>query len=285
MAPPRSHGVVSLPALDLRHVPSHRAELASQLLLGEIVRCLETRADGQWTRVENRSDRYRGWVRSWGLVFASRVRASRWGRRATARVACPVAEVMTGRGRGALVSPLFFNSRVIPVRVGRRTTLVELPDARRGWVRSSALARGRATATLLERVRTLLGSPYHWGGRIPSGYDCSAFVQQLLLEQGTVLPRDCVHQFRASRRLGRSVSPRVGDLVFFAAPGKDPSHVGVGLGAGYFAHCRGRVMISSLDLDNQLCANELIDMSLGWRRPVPAPIRRTRTHRTRGETA
>ena len=73
-----SYGVVTLPTLDLRTRPAHRAELGSQLLLGEIVRLLATDPTGQWQRVRNLADGYEGWVRDWGLVRCSRVRAERW---------------------------------------------------------------------------------------------------------------------------------------------------------------------------------------------------------------
>ena len=38
MSPAPTHGVVCSAALDLRCAPEHRAELGSQLLLGEVVR-------------------------------------------------------------------------------------------------------------------------------------------------------------------------------------------------------------------------------------------------------
>ena len=275
------HAVISLAALDVRRRPDHRAELTSQLLLGEVVRVLGDRRDRQWWRVENLTDGYRGWVRGWGLVFTSGGRARFWQNSATARVAVPATEARTGRGRGPLVSPLFLNSRVI---AGRRQGLhrqVELPDGRRGWVRSGALATREAPPRLVARVRGLLGAPYHWGGRTPLGFDCSSFVQQILAEQGMSLPRDCLHQFKASRALGKSEIPEEGDLVFFAAPGAGAGHVGIWLPGGCFAHCRGAVRISSLDRHNLLCDKELIHQFIGWRRLlIPGP--RGRRKDTRG---
>ena len=79
----------------------------------------------------------------------------------------------------------------------------------------------------------------------------------MLAEQGIGLPRDAAHQARACRRLGAGEMPGVGDLVFFGAPGRPVGHVGLGLGGGYFAHCRGIVRVSSVDKHNALWDNEL----------------------------
>ncbi len=261
-----THAVVSIAALDVRRRPDHAAELTSQLLLGEVVRLLGGTRGGQWWRVQNLADGYRGWVRGWGLVPTTRSRAESWRRRARARVARPVVDLTVGRGRGGVVSPLFLNSAVIAAPRQGRHRRVELPDGRRGWLAASAIGGDKPSLTLVQRIRSLMGVPYHWGGRTPVGFDCSAFTQQVLWEQGLALPRDCHHQFRASSPLAEGNPPGTGDLVFFAAAGAPPSHVGIGLGGGYFAHCRGRVMISSLDPGNPLCDKELVPQFVGWRR-------------------
>src|SRR5262249_10789162 len=143
---------------------------------------------------------------------------------------------------------------------------VELPDGRRGFLAAEAIA-GRSAPALEERVSALLGTPYLWGGRTPAGYDCSAFVQQVLLEQGLALPRDAREQCRVSRKLPKDEPPAPGDLAFFRRPGEPASHVGLALGEGYFAHCRGRVAVSSLEPQNPLCDFDLLPQFMGWHRP------------------
>lgn len=264
-----AHGVVAAAFLDVRRRPGHHHELASQLLLGEVVRILRSNGDGGWHLVEGLADGYRGWVRDGGLVRAGEARAKRWMARADVRVAVPSAEARARPGRGARVSPLYLNSRVIggPRRGPWRR--VELPDGRRGWVAAGALAVAGERPGLTERVLSLLGVPYHWGGRTPAGFDCSGFTQQVLAEQGVPLPRDAAHQARACRRLQAGESPRIGDLVFFGPRGGPIGHVGIGLGGGYFAHCRGVVRIASLDRANTLWDNALDGNLVGWMRPLP----------------
>jgi cell wall-associated NlpC family hydrolase len=176
-----------------------------------------------------------------------------------------MALLSAGRRGGASVSPVFFGGRLIASRPARGWCAVELPDGRRGQLPAAALARVPAPA-LEERVASLLGSPYLWGGRSPAGYDCSAFVQQVLLEQGIGLPRDARDQHRRCRPVPGA--ERVGDLAFFRRPGEPPSHVGIALGGGYFAHCRGRVVVASVENDKPLYDKELRPQFMGWFRPT-----------------
>jgi cell wall-associated NlpC family hydrolase len=259
-----AHGVVTLPVLDVRPEPSHAAGLVSQLLLGETVRLLGASRDGGWLRVQNDADDYSGWVRAWGIVQANSARVARWRRLATGRIHAPMAVVRVGRGTGATVSPAFFGGRLIAGRAARGFCAVELPDGRRGYLRASSLAGARAPA-LEQRIEVLMGSPYLWGGRSPAGYDCSAFVQQVLLEQGIRLPRDARDQCRESAKIDGEGRP--GDLAFFRRPDEPASHVGISLGGGYFVHCRGRVQIASVDSDNPLYDKELKPQFMGWYRP------------------
>ena len=269
---PASHAVVTLPALDLRPQPDHRAELGSQLLMGETVRLAAGPARKGWRRVRSEADGYDGWVREWGLVHVAAARCRRWRTAAAATVVVPFLGVATRPGSGIAVGPLFLGSRVIPGRARAGMREVELPDGRRGWVDAAGL-RGPSgrRAGLIERVSSLLGVPYLWGGRTPAGLDCSAFVQLVLGEQGVSLPRDARDQCLACRSLARSANAREGDLAFFAVPGQAPSHVGLALGDGYFAHSRGRVQIASIYSDNTLYDSELRPQFLGWYRPRSSP--------------
>lgn len=90
-----------------------------------------------------------------------------------------------------------------------------------------------------------LGVPYVFGGTSTSGFDCSGYVQHVFAMLGIHLPRTADAQFYAGKpAVG---GPRPGDLVFFQTYLPGPSHVGIYLGNGEFAHASSHgVMVSKL---------------------------------------
>jgi gamma-D-glutamyl-L-lysine dipeptidyl-peptidase len=279
------HGVVQLAALDLRRRPDHRAELTSQLLMGEAVRVLQRGPRGEWWRIENLADGYTGWARAYGIRPATRARTRRWLKLAGHHVVVPYCTVRVEPRGGAVLTPLFWNGRVIAgrARAGRRP--VELPDGRHGWVAATALATGEARMPLLDRIRDLLGTPYLWGGRTPHGLDCSGLVQQLLAEQGVILPRDAHDQFLATRRALAPDALDLGDLLFFGRGRGRMEHVALVLGGGYYVHARGVVRVNSIDPDNPFYDRALSAQLRAFGRTKLGRIANNRREPKKGEPA
>jgi hypothetical protein len=260
-------GVVSIAALDLRRSPDHRSEMKSQLLLGERVRILGRTPRGRWARVQNLSDLYRGWVRTWGLLELSEADAVAWERRARWRVAVSATEVHARSGAGAVLTPIFWNARVAADERSGSHRRIHLPDGRHGWLEASALRlEGRPAGTLAKLLARFEGVPYLWGGRTPLGFDCSGFAQQVLDALNVPLPRDAHEQFRFCRPVSAGRA-RPGDLVFFGRRGARVGHVGIVRGGGLFVHARGTVHVASLDPRNMLYDQALAAMVRGFGRP------------------
>lgn len=119
-----------------------------------------------------------------------------------------------------------------------------------GEIRSFAggvLARtSKIAQQLTKSALKFLGVPYVFGGTSTSGFDCSGYVQHVFAMLGVSLPRTADAQYYAGKKIVGGMKP--GDLVFFQTYEPGPSHVGIYLGNGRFAHASSShgVMVSNL---------------------------------------
>ncbi len=101
---------------------------------------------------------------------------------------------------------------------------------------------------LLEAV-SYLGVPYAYGGNGKDGIDCSGYTSRVYQRGASILlPRSTRGQYGTGVEVKRD-SLLFGDLVFFNTTGRAPSHVGIYLEDGLFAHASVTygVTISSLE--------------------------------------
>jgi cell wall-associated NlpC family hydrolase len=92
-----------------------------------------------------------------------------------------------------------------------------------------------------------INSPYIWGGRIPSGIDCSGFVQLVYKIQGKNIPRDSWQQAEAGESISFIEETVPGDIVLFDDERGKITHVGMILSQGLVIHASGRVRIDTID--------------------------------------
>jgi cell wall-associated NlpC family hydrolase len=83
-------------------------------------------------------------------------------------------------------------------------------------------ATGSSIASI---AKSMVGSPYVWGGTSTSGWDCSGFTQWVYAKAGISLPRVTTAQAAALRPTS---NPQPGDLVLQ----NGGSHIGIYLGGG-----------------------------------------------------
>ncbi|WCK55884.1 C40 family peptidase [Aneurinibacillus sp. Ricciae_BoGa-3] len=121
----------------------------------------------------------------------------------------------------------------------------------------SILPAGQASAAvsasgLISSAKTLMGTPYVFGGTSTSGFDCSGFIDYIFKKQHVSLPRTADGIYQQGKSVSRS-SLRPGDLVFFKTSRSSAhiSHTGMYIGNGKFIHAATSKGVSISDLNDQ----------------------------------
>ncbi|MBK7084827.1 MAG: C40 family peptidase [Flavobacteriales bacterium] len=96
-------------------------------------------------------------------------------------------------------------------------------------------------------MHPFLGAPYLWGGRTPTGVDCSGLTQMLFMLMGIYLPRDAYQQAEEGDPVELVDLAEPGDLAFFDNAEGRITHVGIVLPERRILHASGRVRIDALD--------------------------------------
>lgn len=202
---------LAVPLADLMDAPDGRRD--RQLNFGADVTIIETRDD--WAFVQSALDGYCGWLRSAALGHDLPA--------ITHRVAAPATHVYPAADMK--------RHQLNALSIGARLTVdaVEGQFARLatgGFVPVQHIADQPATDPVAV-ARTLLGTPYLWGGNSDWGIDCSGLVQAALTACGITCPGDSDLQRAAFPETGQI---RRGDLLFW------PGHVALAESADSMIH-------------------------------------------------
>lgn len=79
--------------------------------------------------------------------------------------------------------------------------------------------------SIISFAKSFIGTPYHWGGITPSGFDCSGFINYIFGNFGFSLSRTCF----SLAELGESIkieNLQAGDLMFFKGSNASSSAIG-----------------------------------------------------------
>jgi len=208
--------------------------MLSQVLFGEKYKVLDE--TGHWYKVETLYDNYTGWV------DINHIQHS---------------EVKTE------VRGFVLNKPLLCYRNDKTKLILEPgceiydPDFKEGKFRigkniykTSSDFNGKfikTNASFADLGMKFINSPYIWGGRIPSGIDCSGFTQLVYKIRGIPIPRDSWQQAEKGTVVSFINEAKPGDLVFFDNERGRISHVGMILSQGLVIHASGRVRIDNID--------------------------------------
>jgi cell wall-associated NlpC family hydrolase len=218
----------------LRSGPSHKTEMQSQILFGEKYSIIDKA--GSWMKIETLFDKYMGWIDMDHLQH-SVVESSVSGKVLNRSLLCYKNDkTKLVLEPGCEVFNPDFENKVFFVGKNQYATA---PDFSNSYISTEN--------NLADLSMKFINSPYIWGGRIPSGIDCSGLTQLVYKIHGIPIPRNSWQQAETGRVIDFIDEAEPGDLVFFDNDRGKISHVGMILSRGLVIHASGRVRIDTID--------------------------------------
>lgn len=230
--------ICPLSIVPVRSEPSDRAEMVTQWLFGETAEVLAEQ--GSWSKLLFDHDGYEGWVDNKQITACATpnldpdlrvIDQSTIADLGSRQVLLPYGGVVPFFEKDTIL----WNDHRIPVQAVTN----HRPDLER--------------ADLLEfYLHPFLGAPYLWGGRTPSGVDCSGLTQMIFMLMGIYLPRDASQQAAEGDPVELLDLCEPGDLAFFENAEGKITHVGLILTRNdeddlQIAHSSGLVRVDKLD--------------------------------------
>lgn len=218
----------------LRSGPSHKSEMLSQVLFGEKYDIVDKA--GKWIKVETIFDKYQGWIDTDHLQNTPDENSKK-GSTLTRSLLCyknDKTKIVLEAGC-EVYNPDFDKKQF---NIGKNLYSAS-DDFNSGYLATND--------SLPDTALKFINSPYIWGGRIPSGIDCSGLTQLVYKIHGIPIPRDSWQQAEAGRSIDFINETEPGDLVFFDNDRGRISHVGMIFSKGLVIHASGRVRIDSID--------------------------------------
>ncbi len=219
----------------MRKEASHRSEMVSELLFGEVAELLESSKD--FTRLRGLHDHYEGWCQSNQLTFVED-QQNTWHTRLSPEWA----------------SVIDCNGYPMHISMGSCCDMFNEGIAQLGKFHVSC--QGKTWDPSLtpfdpvafqQMAMKYLNTPYVWGGRSVFGIDCSGYVQQVMRFFNRQLPRDAYLQVDKGEVVGFLQEARLADLAFFDNEEGRIIHVGILLGPDTIIHSSGKVRIDKID--------------------------------------
>ena len=218
----------------LRAAPTHRAEMLSQVLFGEKYTIIEE--SGHWIKIETKFDNYRGWI-DLNHLQHTEDQDSLPGYVLNRSMLCFKRDkTRFVLEAGCEIYRPDFENKIFHVGESIYTACAEFDE-------SYISPAGSLSDTAMKFVNT----PYIWGGRIPSGIDCSGLTQLVFKIHGIKLPRNASQQADIGEIINFIEETQPGDLAFFDDESGHISHVGMIISQGLIIHASGRVRIDMID--------------------------------------
>ncbi|MFT5618740.1 MAG: hypothetical protein ACI85I_001975 [Arenicella sp.] len=231
------YGICHLSTIPVRASFSHRSEIVTQLVFGEIYQILEASEDKEWIKIRMEFDGYEGWIPENQKKKVSKAYFKNYQKQNHPFVLERVAQVQHPKYGIQLLSA----GSVLPFLKNGK---IEVGDIKMSFL--GATPKPIRKRDLICFAKKYLRTPYLWGGRSIFGIDCSGFAQQVFKTCLDInLPRDAYQQAEIGEKIPIAKS-KEGDLAFFKNAKGRITHVGIVMKKGRIIHASGEVRIDEL---------------------------------------
>ncbi|RLD78239.1 MAG: hydrolase Nlp/P60 [Bacteroidetes bacterium] len=235
-----SFGFCNQSLIPVRTEPSHRSELCSELLFGELYSILDSFED--WLQIRIIYDNYEGWIHKSSFYEVSEDEFKRL-HELPCSVSTEVVQLIENRSLQSwfpiLLGSSFHGLNKQAFSAGEYEYFFE------GF--TEVIPQAGQREKVLEMALMYLHAPYTWGGRSPFGIDCSGFSQMAYKLAGVQLLRDSTHQALQGETINFISDARPGDLMFFDDEEGMITHVGILMPEEKIIHSSGQVRIDRVD--------------------------------------
>ena len=234
-----THGICPLSTVAIRNSASHKSEMISQLLFGELVEILE-RKGRQWVKVRCAHDNLVGWVAANQLEAITPNEFERYQEEFAF-----VLDVFQALSTADSFLPLTLGAR-LPNFDGLRFFVGEKTFNYSGQaVFPQDIVQG---PEIIQKIaKRFLNVPFLWGGRSTLGVDGPGLVQVVFGIAGYPLPREAFEQVERGDNVDFAEQSQPADVAFFENQKGRITHAGIMLPEGKIIHSYGKVRIDKLD--------------------------------------
>jgi len=232
-------GISVLSTAPLRESPSHKAEMANQLLFGELFEIKERKDD--WWYIKTLHDGYLAWAHKSQIIEISNL---------TFEKISGIKPLYTTE----LVQLIYQHEqkRFIPLIIGSAIPYLNnntfYIDEQQYTYEGDTIAIDKPKISqVIETAQMYINAPYLWGGRSPFGIDCSGLIQMIFKINGVNLKRDAHQQALSGETISFITDAHAGDVAFFDNDEGQIIHTGLIVGKNKIMHASGYVRIDTID--------------------------------------